>query len=48
MAKKHAPTIYRCATRLDATDCANLYYIAAPVLSVIMWTVRAMPIVLKL
>lgn len=23
-------TIYRCATRMEATDRANLYYIAAP------------------
>ena len=23
-------TIYRCGTRTEAIDCANLYYIAAP------------------
>lgn len=30
MEKKHTPTVYHCKTRTEATDRANLYYIASP------------------
>lgn len=30
MEKKHTPTVYYCKTRTEATDRANLYYIASP------------------
>ena len=33
MEKKHTPTVYHCKTRTEATDRANLYYIASPTAS---------------
>ena len=30
MEKKHTPTVYHSTGRTDATDKANLYYIASP------------------
>ena len=30
MEKKHTPTVYHCKTYTEATDSANLYYIASP------------------
>ena len=30
MEKKHSPTVYHCKTYTEATDSANLYYIASP------------------
>lgn len=40
MEKKHTPTVYHCKTRTEATDRANLYYIASPTARRIETTAR--------
>ena len=40
MEKKHTPTVYYCKTRTEATDRANLYYIASPTARRIETTAR--------